>query len=190
MAKIKLELEKLEILRPKERWQLYFVVITEHPEDSNKVMITTTPSPYIRLKPRQGNTIHFEPEGIGTDGFTLLVCEMPENRRMKTRIYLRHSRKNTRSIGKLINDIKVSIGSEAGEVVNNLMGVSSPWLIASKASFNMLEGVLKNIKDRDFGFVNLDEEFGNEFENQIELDRTNNFSTGDAKLTWSWSIDD
>ncbi len=188
MPTVKLELEKLQILRPKERWQLYFIVATEHPTDNTKMVLSSMPDPYIRLKPNENNLINFEPVGAGTDGFTVFERDMPADKKLSVRMYLRHSRQDTRDLGKILQDIKGELGVDAFGLISNVLGTTAPWLEISKNAVPLLGGILKRIKDRDFGFVNMDEEFGPEFENQVELDRENNFSTGDAKIVWSWSI--
>lgn len=188
MGIVRLELEKLEILRPKERWQLYFVIATEHPSDNNKMVISSLPDPYIRLKPSQNNTINFEPEGAGTDGFFVFERQIPEDRRISARMYLRHSRSDTRELGKILQDIKGELGNDAFGILDDIFGTNTAWLEISKKALPLVGNILEKIKDRDFGFVSMDEEFGNEFENQTELDRQNNFSTGQAKVCWSWSL--
>jgi len=189
MEIVKLELEKLQILRPKERWQLYFVLVTEHPTEKDKMVITSFPDPYIRLKPSQNNVVNFEPTGgNGADGLIIMEREMPENRVISTRLYLRHSRQASRNLGEILKDIKGELGGDAMNVISNILGTSSPWLIITKEAVPLIGGILRKIKDKDFGFVSLDEEFGEEFSNQSEIDRENTFSTGEAKLCWSWSV--
>lgn len=191
MAKIKLEFEKLQILRSKERWNLYFVVVTDHPTDPDKMVVSTLPDQYFRIKPNMCNQVSFEPEsGLGVDGLTVLEREMPADRRIRVRIYLRHSRENARDLGKILNDIKNELGSEAFNITNNLFGTSAAWLEITKNSFPVVGRVLMNIKDRDFGMVCMDEDFNTEFESQTELDRDNKFTSGDAKIVWSWSVKD
>jgi hypothetical protein len=96
MTRIKLEFEKLTINRPKERWKLYFIIVAEHPVEADKMVITTLPqSDIIRLKPSQGNVINFEPKGDNVDGLFVIERDMPADRRMSVRVYLRHTRKST-----------------------------------------------------------------------------------------------
>jgi hypothetical protein len=193
MTKIKLEFEKLTILRPKERWQLYFVIVAEHPEDNDKMVLTTTPKSFIRLTPRQKNVLNFVPEATdeGADGFFILEREMPEDRRIKVRVYLRHSRSHNRSAGEMLQQVKSMLGQHAFEISDKIPGTGAlPWLVISKEAMPLIGGILRQIKDRDFGFVSMDEEFDEEFETQTELDRMNNFSTGDARIVWSWSVDE
>lgn len=189
METIRLEFEKLQILRPKERWQLYFILVTEHPTDKDKMVVTSFPNPYIRLKPSEGNVINFEPEGsVGADGLLVIERDLPTDKTITARVYLRHSRQGTRDIGTLLSDIKGGLGGNAFNIVTDLLGSSNPWLIIAKEAVPLIGGILKKIKDRDFGFVCMDEEFGPEFSNQVELDRENTFSTGEAKICWTWSV--
>jgi hypothetical protein len=189
MAKIKLEFEKLQLLRSKERWNLYFVIVTDHPTDPEKMVVTTFPDPYFRLKPNQNNVVNFVPEsGEGTDGLFVFEREMPADRRIRVRVYLRHSRDITRDLGKILNNLKAELGDEAFNLTSNILGGSAPWLEISKNSFPVVGRALMNIKDRDFGMVCMDEDFNSEFESQTELDRDNKFTSGDAKIIWSWSV--
>lgn len=190
MAQVQLEFEELQIHRAKKRWKFYFVIIAQHPEDEDKMILTSTPEPFIRVKPNAGNQIDFEPEGKGVDGFLVLKREMPEDRKLNVRIYLRHSRKDTRNAGEFLKDMKSKIGVDAFDIVTDMVGTTAPWLVIAKKAAPFIGGILANIKDRDFGMVSAFEEFGPEFENQTELDRSNKFTTGDATLVWSWSIDD
>lgn len=190
MAQIRLEFEELTIHRPKKRWNLYFIIVAQHPEDDEKMLLTTTPEPYIRVKPRMENKLSFEPEGQGVDGFLVLKRDMPPDRKLNVRVYLRHSRKSTRSAGEFLMDMKGKLGVDAFDIVTDIVGTTNPWLIISKKAVPFIGSVLAKIPDRDFGMISVYEEFGPEFEDQIELDRANSFSSGDAKLVWSWSIDE
>ena len=190
---IQLEFENLEILRPKKRWRLYFVVVTQHPTDPEKMVVTALPadgSNYIQLKPSAENKVSFEPQGedTGADGMFVLQTAMPSNRIQKVRVFLRHSRQPSRNIGEVLSDLEKGLGGEASGLVSDILGTSSQWLSISKKAVNLIGSALNKIKDRDFGMVSMDEEFGPEFENQTELDRSNKFSTGEAQITWAWSV--
>ncbi|NLR92197.1 MULTISPECIES: hypothetical protein [Flammeovirga] len=188
---ILLEFEELEILRSKKRWKLYFVVMAEHPTEKDKWIMTTIPNEnhgLIELKPNAENKVYFEPQNaIGANGLFVLDRDMPRNRRLKVRVFLRHSRDNIRNAGKLLTDVENALGDEAYGQVTNLLGRSNPWLVIGQEAVQKVGAILSNIKDRDFGMITMDEEFGPEFENQSELDRENKFSTGDARLVWSWA---
>lgn len=189
MQTIILEFSKLQILKDKERWRLYFVLATEHPDDNDKMVITTFPDPYIRLKPNQDNQISFEPEGSGeTDGLTVIERVMPADERIKVHVYLRHSRKATRDLGESLKDLQTSLGGDAFEIVEYLMGASVPWLVVAKKALPMIGQILSNVGDKDMGFVSMDESFGNDGEQAAALERANGFTTGEAKIWWKWKI--
>lgn len=193
VSNVTLEFEELEILKKKKRWNLYFVVVVDHPTEADKVLITRIPSGenVISLKPEADNKYSFVPEsstGDGADGLFVLEKPMPEGRRISVDVYLRHSRKGLRNVGNVLQDIKTELGTDAFDIVNGLLKTTNPWLVAAKSAVPLLGGILSKIKDRDLGFVNMGESFGTEFETQTEQDRTNRFSTGEAEITWTWSI--
>jgi hypothetical protein len=189
MKTITLEFRKLKINKGKERWKLYFILVTEHPTDNDKMILSTFPDPYIRLKPDQDNQISFEPEGSpGADGMFVLERDFPEDNRIKAHIYLRHSRQSTRDVGKTLQDLKDELGGDAFEIVSDLLGSTSPWLIIAKQAVPLLGGILKKIKDKDMGFVSMDESFDHEFDQAGAIERSNTFSTGEAKIWWKWKI--
>jgi hypothetical protein len=190
MKAIRLEFSKLQIVKGKERWRLYFIVVAEHPEDNDKMVVTTFPDPYIRLKPNQDNLISFEPEGNGgADGLFVIQRAMPADKQIKVRVYLRHSREKVRDLGKSLSDLKTALGGDAFEIVDELLGQTNPWLVVAKKAFPMLGTILSNTDDRDMGFVNMDESFDKKEEQLAVLERANNFSTGEAKIWWKWKID-
>jgi len=192
MPKVRLEFEELTINKSKKRWKLYFVIVAQHPEDEDKYVVTLTPDPLIRVKRPANNVVDFEPEGVGVDGFFILEREMPADRSIDVRVYLRHSRKSVRNVGDFLQEFGNKLGDENtfGTITDILGSTGTPWLVIAKAALPLLGGILSKIKDRDFGFLSAAEEFGPEFDDQEELDRTNNFSTGQATLTWSWSINE
>jgi len=189
MKSITLEFSKLQILKGRERWRLYFIVVAEHPADNDKMIVSTFPDPYIRLKPNKENVINFEPEGSpGVDGMFVIEREFPADNRIKARVYLRQSRKTTRSIGNALTDLQKTLGGDAFEIVTDIMGSGVPWLVVAKKALPMIGKILGNMKDRDMGFVNMDERFGSEFKPGVKAERHAEFSTGEAKIWWKWSV--
>lgn len=187
---VQLELEKITILRDKERWKLYFVVVINHPTEEGKYLLTVLPDENvgtIELKPKSNNEVNFEAQGTGTEGFLLLQTEMPDNRSINVRFWLRHSRRNLRKVSTYLGLVKDELGGEAGTILTSALGISNPWLVITNLGLNLMGNVLEKIKDRDLGFISMYEKFGPEFENQTELDRSNTTSTKDAKIVWSWS---
>lgn len=189
MQNITLEFSKLQIIKDKERWRLYFILVTEHPQDNEKMIVTTFPDPYIRLKPNKDNLISFEPEGNGgTEGLTVLEREMPEDQRIKVHVYLRHSRKQVRNLGESLKDLKTTLGGDAFEIVDELLGTSAPWLVVAKKALPLIGTAISKISDKDMGFVSMDEAFDKDPSPAQVLERGNSFSTGEAKIWWKWKI--
>jgi len=193
MATIKLEFEKLEILLKKHRWKLYFVIVAEHPSDNDKMLLTTLPvagQSYFMLKKHSENVVEFEPESSdgGVEGLTILERDMPADRSMKVRMFMKHSRSSAREIGNILKDVESGLGGQAFGLVSNILGSTSPWLVIAKSAVGLIGGILNTINDRDLGYLSLDEDFEEEFDNKKELHRNNKTTTGDARLTWSWKI--
>lgn len=190
MAKVRLEIDAINIHRPKKRWKLYFVIMAEHPTEPDKMIVTTLPQNSFKLSKRHNNEYCFDTDETGSEGLYVLSREMPDDRELNVHIYLRHTRKATRNAIDLLKNIESGIGGDAFGIVQDIAGVASmPWLVIAKKAFPLIGKILSKIPDRDFGFVSAFERFGNEFEEQTEIDRKKDF-TGDASLVYSWSVDE
>lgn len=191
MTKVRLEIDEVNIYRPKKRWKLYFVIVAEHPEDSEKMIVSTLPStdPF-RITKRHENSFQFDTDDVGSEGLYVLSRDLPEDRELNVHIYLRHTRKSARDLGEILSDIEGGIGGDAFGIVEDIVGTASvPWLVIAKKAVPLVGKILKKIPDRDFGFLSAFESFGPEFEDKYEIDRKKDF-TGDASLVYSWSVDD
>jgi len=195
MTTVRLEFERLEILVRKRRWKLYFIIVADHPTDSDKMVLTTIPAAgedFFMLKKNSKNVVNFEPEATdsGVDGLFVLEREMPADRTIRVRAFLKHNRKSVRDAGDILGDIEKGLGNNVLGTITDILGSSSPWIVIAKTAMGIVGKVLGKIKDRDFGYLSMDEEFGPEFEGKKELDRVNRFTTGDARLRWSWRVRD
>jgi len=189
MTKIRLDIDEVKIFRPKKRWHLYFIVVAEHPEDNDKMIVSTIPQMPFFLTSRHNNEYHFDTDQVGSEGLFILSREMPATRELNVQIYLRHSRKATRDLGEILQDIKKGMAGDAFDIVTDIVGTATvPWLVIAKKAVPLIGKILEKIPDRDFGFLSAFERFGPEFETQTEIDREKDF-TGDASLTYSWSVD-
>ncbi|UBM61250.1 hypothetical protein LA303_07405 [Candidatus Sulfidibacterium hydrothermale] len=191
MTKIRLEIDEVKIYRPRKRWHLYFVVVAEHPEDNDKMIISTLPQQPFLLTHRHDNVYHFDvPDQPGSEGLFVLSREMPKDRELNVQFYLRHSRKATRDLGQILEDLKTGIAGDALGIVSDIVGTAgTPWLVIAKKSLSMVGKILEKIPDKDFGFLSAFERFGPEFEAQTDIDREKQF-TGDASMVYSWTVDD
>lgn len=187
MEKIKLEINKLTIHRPKERWKIYFVIMLEHPTDSEKMVLSTIPTDPIRMTPNLNNVFQFDDNKEGSEGLFLLSREMPKNRELNVHCYVRHSRSDLRDAGAIMKDIKEEIGSEALGEISNILGSTNPWLVISKVTIPLIGKVLTKVKDREMGFISMFERFGEEFKNDGEVDREK--TGGFATIVYTWSVE-
>lgn len=189
MTRVWLEIDEVQIHRPKRRWKLYFVVIAEHPADDDKMIITTLPQEPFKLSNRHDNSFQFDTNDSGSEGLFVLSRELPQDRELNVHIYLRHTRNATRNLGAILQDLESDIGNDAFGIVTDIVGTTAtPWLVIAKKAIPLIGKILSKVPDRDFGFLSAFERFGNEFEEIYEIDRKKDFS-GDASLVYSWSVD-
>lgn len=189
MTKVRLEIDEVNIFRPKKRWQLYFVVMTEHPEDKDKMIVSTFPQQPFKLSERHNNSFMFDTSDQGSEGLFVLSRELPSDRELNVHVYLRHTRQDVRDLGSILKNIESGLGADAFGLVENIVGTATtPWLVIAKKAVPLVGKILEKIPDRDFGFLSAFERFGPEFETQTDIDRKKDFS-GDASLVYSWSVD-
>lgn len=186
MATVRLELNKIQIHRPKERWQLYFVMVTDHPVEKNQVAVTMLPARPILVVPEQHNQVYFEPTGKGSEGMLLLSRKMPTTRELNVHLHVMHSRRSGREIGKVLENIADAAGSGVLGKEIDLLGVSSPWLRMARGSVPLIGQALTSLPDRNLGFISMFERFGPEFEQDIEIDRE--VRGGHVTAVYSWSV--
>jgi len=188
MMRVRLKINGLQIHRSKERWKLYFIVITEHPSERGKMVMTTLPQKPIRLSNRHENIYQFNTGFAGSEGLLVFSRELPKNRELNVYFYLMHTRQLNRDLVDLLQKVECEIGGDAFGIVKNIMGTSSvSWLVITQKAVPKVEKSLAKITDRSFGFVNAHERFGTEFENAHKLDYTKDFSGG-ASVAYSWSV--
>lgn len=189
MAIARLEFESLAIHQSKERWNLYFILVTEHPTDEDKMVMRAFPDPTIRLTSSSENKINFEPKGEATNGYIVLERELPANETVRAQVFLRHSREWARDLGEVIQDVTGRLGDSFLGELFNIFNVAGPWVVIAKSAFGVVGDILRKVDDRDFGFLGLDQHFTAEFQDNVEFDRLGHFSTQQASLVWTWSVD-
>lgn len=186
MPRVCLELNKIQIHRPKERWQLYFVLVADHPQEKDQMAVAVIPQRPILVSPEQHNLVFFEPQGKGSEGLLLLSREMPLSREINVHFHVMHSRRSSRDIGKVLENLETSIGKKALGVTTDLLGSSTPWLSMAKSAVPLVGQILSKIPDRNLGFISMFERFGPEFEREVEIDRENR--GGHVTVVHSWSV--
>lgn len=187
MTRVRLEINQLNIDRPKKRWKIYFVIMAEHPVNTDKMVLTTIPANPIRVTPNQNNEIHFSDSEPGSEGLLLLSRNMPKNKELNVHCYVRHSRSDARDAAAIMKDIENEIGDDALGTITDILGTSNPWLVISKAAIPLIGKILTKVQDREMGFISMFERFGEEFEHDGEIDRekTGGYST----IVYTWSVD-
>jgi hypothetical protein len=186
MTRIHLELNDLHIHRPKARWQLYFLLVTEHPTQPDEMVAAVIPQQPILVVPEQQNRVHFEPVGVGADGLLLLSRELPASRELNTQLYIMHSRRSGRELGNILVQFGQLLGHEVIGKEAELLGLASPWLRLAKTALPKVGKSLSGLSDRNLGFINMYERFGPEFEQNVELVRESR--GGHVTVRYSWSI--
>lgn len=186
--KVRLELNQLNIDRPKKRWDIYFVVVAEHPTDPEKMVLTTVPVDPIKMVPSQNNEVNFDDGTPNSEGLLLLRRAMPASKELNVHFYVRHSRSSVRTVGEVLKDIQTEIGNDAMGTISDILGTTNPWLIIAKAALPLIGKILTKVPDRDMGFISMFERFGKEFEDDGNIDRqkTGAFST----VVYTWAIDE
>ncbi|WP_319229950.1 hypothetical protein [Draconibacterium orientale] len=185
MKQIRLELNSFKILKNRERWQIYFIVYTAHPDDPDKTIIKLVPGgTNIRLKPLADNFHSFKPSGSGADGLKLQHINMPANNYIDVGLVMMQSRKKLRTVVAKLTELKQELN------INELKRIKLSrieWFLADMG-FDIVAGILKNIKDRNMGYVSLGEEFNEEFDADPNQKRSNKLSTGEAEINWVWEV--
>ena len=106
MTRVRLEIDEVQIHRPKKRWKLYFLVVTDHPTEEDKMILTTLPHQPFKLSRRHDNSFQFDTDDAGSNGLFVLSRDLPEDRELNVHIYLRHTRKATRDLGEILKDVE------------------------------------------------------------------------------------
>ncbi|MEM6523257.1 MAG: hypothetical protein AAF693_05685 [Bacteroidota bacterium] len=190
MDTIRLELNFLDLERNKKNWKIYFVLATEMPDDPDQMAITVVPNGEpIRIRKPADNFISFVPEGDEADGLFILERGMPQDFSVKARLWVMHSRKSIRSAGDVLSEIGDFLGSHQGSNVLKLLGGTNQWITLGIKGIGIVGRALKKMKDRPMGWVNMDEHFNPDGEEDQELERKNRLSTGFGEIGWSWVVD-
>lgn len=188
MQKIRLEIDQINIHRTKKRWELYFVIITDHPTESDKMMVKTLPNNPIKFSRFNDNNLRFDTEQEGSEGLFILNREMPDSKELNVHIHVMHSRDALRNLGSILKNVESGLTGNTFGVITDIVGsTTTPWLVISKKVAETVGTVLSKIKDRNLGFINAYEKFGKEFENQEEIKREKIAS--DCTLVYSWSLE-
>jgi hypothetical protein len=186
MENVRLELDFLDLDRRKERWNIYFVVATDHPDDPTKMAISVVPDGLrIPLRNPSDNYYSFQGEGDNADGLMIMRRKMPELYSVRARMWMMHDRQGIRNTGDILKEISDIMG---GEGIAQILGNASPWLVVGRAALGLVGTAMKKINDRELGFVTLDEYFNPDGEDDPEKSFEKKLSTGYGSLGYSWIL--
>ncbi len=189
-TRVRLEIDQIQILRKKKRWKLYFLVVADHPTEDGKKVIGVVPSRPMKVDAKDNNLLIFDTSEPGAEGLYILSRELPKDREVNVHIYLFHSRRSLNKFGEILGDIEKGLGNEALGIAKTLIGAAGvPWLEVAAKAIKLIGKVITEIPDRDMGFVSAFERFGPEFEITGEIDREKEFSSRDASIVYSWSVE-
>lgn len=193
MATIRLEINKVRLEKKRERWKLYFLIVTEVPGKPGELAITTVPvNAPLKFTRQTDNEYCFEPTGENAEGLFILETEMPADQTMRVEMYVMHSRQATRNFGTTLSKVGKLVGAESatGQVITALGGTNL-WITIAQVAGQAVGWVgkaLKGLKDRQLGFVHMSEAFGEEFSGQAEQVRKNGLTTGYGEVEWAWIV--
>ena len=189
---VDLQLVELDIHRLWRSWRLYFVVATEDPCAPDRMLLAAFPEQTVRFTFSTRNHYRFVPAGAAAEGLVVLERAMPRDRTIRTRLWLRHSRRAARNAGEVLRGLVDALGRDLVTEVAGALGGIHPWLSVVSDAIGGVRGLsmlLESLPDRDLGMVSLDEVFGPEADEPARLLRRSTLSTGHASLCWAWSAD-
>lgn len=187
MTRIRLELDHLQVHRPKKRWRLYFVIAADHPTEADKMVVTVMPQNTVPVFPDQNNHVVFQDSSPGANGLFVLSRPMPSSREMNVHVHVMHSRRTVNEIGKVLTDIETGIGKGAMGLLTGILGAANPWLAITRQALPIVGQIMEKIPDRYMGFLTTFERFDKEFETDTEIDRE--ARGGHITIVYSWSVD-
>lgn len=187
---VSLELNRMDIRRSKKNWQVYFLVLADHPSRKDQMVLTALPDPYLTIVPDQNNVVHFDGGEKENEGLLLLHRKLKavpgQSPQINVHVFVRHSREGRRHAGDFLQTLALSLGNHALGLLPQVAGTAQPWLVVARKAFPLLGKILANAPDRDLGFVSMYERFGPEFKSAEE--RTYTKTGGDCTLHYSWTI--
>jgi hypothetical protein len=192
MSKLRLELDSLTIHRPKERWNLYFILETEDPTTPGKMLATVIPGDStIPVRGPADNKVSFGHSGLFVLERDIDTSTTPA---VKARVWLIHDRASARRTSELISEISGAVKDLGGqlETVNSALNTALPWFhVVSSAAVPVSSIVAKItglVKDRNMGFLSMDEAFSHDEINAGEVSGEYQSSSGYFSLRYTWVI--
>lgn len=187
MSTIKLTLDKIQILDKKERWNLYMVMVTDHPTDSSQKLIRTIPDgDYIDFSKKTDNSYSFTPTGGAPgDGLEMIGMSAPDTGSLDVQVFLKNHG-GLKKVFDVLEQIKTDLGGENLKDVPGIIGkaASASWVAVAGKSIDVISKVLDDIPDRSLGMLDMGTDLSKLTSTAESF--SNKTSKGDAELTWAW----
>lgn len=183
MKKVRLELTSFRILKKKEKWNIYFVLYMNDPEKPDKTVIRSEPS-NTTLPLNRYNDNFYRFGNPDESGLGIVHVPVPASGHLDIRLKIMHSRSKTRNTGERMEQISGALKPSQMEVI---FLSRFKWYLVNVA-VETVERILKNVKDRELGFLSLDMDFSTFGKDETEREITKKVSTGFAEITWKWKI--
>ena len=187
MPKASLELTHVKINAARERWRTYFVLAVSPSFSPDQTALLVLPDYPMLFTRKTDNEWSFVPEGDGADGLMAFSDEVEIGDYRRIGLWVYNSRDLTRSAGKILSGIASSLGSLTAAAPPGLSSAFN-WALIPPAAAGGIGEALQALEDRDLGFVNMDERFGEEFSTPGEIKRTQTCSSGLITLDWKWVV--
>ena len=187
MPKASLEIKNLKINSIRERWRTYFTLAVSPSFSPEETAIIVLPDFPILFTRKTDNEWSFTPKGEGADGRLAFCDEVEIDSYRRIGLWVHHSRDLTRAAGEVLQGVSKALGTVPSLVPQ---GVSSTtlWAMIPATAMSTLGAVLENLGDRDLGYINMDERFGEEFNTPGILKRSQTCSSGLVTLDWEWVV--
>lgn len=190
MASIQLELDNIDILKKRDRWNLYFLIATDLPGDPSKKAISSVPNNgRIKLTNKTDGQYSFKPKGQGGNGMIIFESPMPADSSARASMWVMQDRKELRSTGDILSEVGNVVGEKNVQAtIVKALGSFNPWILVGTEAFGLLGSALEKLKDRNLGFLSLDQNFSEAQVKGGTFGLSNKVSTGFAELSWTWKV--
>lgn len=188
MANIQLELDYIDMMKKRERWNLYFLIATDMPGDSSKMAVSAIPDGRrVKLTRKTGDKYSFKPKGVGATGLIVFEAAMPVDLSVRVSLCVMQDRKDLRKTGDILSEVGDLAGDKNVQAkVISALGNFNPWIVVGSMTVGALGQIFEKVNDRNMGFLSLNQNFQEAQQGSFEY--SNKVSTGFADLGWTWRV--
>lgn len=192
MSNITLSLDKIQVLKNRKHWNLYLMMVINHPTDASKKLVRIIPDGhFINFKKETDDSYSFVPNGGSAgDGLEMISMNVPQSNTLDVQVYV----KNHEGIKKFMSVLESIKGDLKGQTPKNLSGIAgkvaaSSWLSVAGKALDAVGGVINDIPDRNMGMLSMGLDLIKSSAKSGVQTFSNKTTTGEVELTWSWVLD-